>query len=68
MLVNMNEVLIPAKKNQYAVGLFNAVNLELARGIINAAEVTLSTITVHAPAKLNASLTSSSGTGSCGYI
>lgn len=38
MLVNMNEVLIPAKKNKYAVGLFNAVNLELARGIINAAE------------------------------
>ncbi len=38
MLVNMNEVLRPAKKNHYAVGLFNAVNLELARGIINAAE------------------------------
>lgn len=40
MLVNMNEVLLPAKKNHYAVGLFNAVNLELARGIINAAECT----------------------------
>lgn len=38
MLVNMNEVLLPAKKNHYAVGLFNAVNLELARGILNAAE------------------------------
>lgn len=38
MLVNMNEVLRPAKANKYAVGLFNAVNLELARGIINAAE------------------------------
>ena len=38
MLVNMNEVLRPAKKNQYAGGLFNAVNLELARGIINASE------------------------------
>lgn len=38
MLVNMNEVLKPAKNNRYAVGLFNAVNLELARGIINAAE------------------------------
>ncbi len=38
MLVNMNEVLKPAKKNHYAVGLFNAVNLELARGIIAAAE------------------------------
>ena len=38
MLVNMNEVLRPAKANKYAVGLFNAVNLELARGIIAAAE------------------------------
>ena len=38
MLVNMNDVLIPAKKGKYAVGLFNAVNLELARGIIAAAE------------------------------
>ncbi len=44
MLVNMNEVLKPAKKNQYAVGLFNAVNLELARGIINAAESTRSPV------------------------
>ena len=40
MLVNMNEVLLPAKRNHYAVGLFNAVNLELARGIIAAAEST----------------------------
>ncbi len=31
MLVNMNDVLYPAKKGKYAVGLFNAVNLELAR-------------------------------------
>ena len=44
MLVNMNEVLIPAKKHHYAVGLFNAVNLELARGIINAAEATRSPV------------------------
>ena len=40
MLVNMNEVLYDAKKGHYAVGLFNAVNLELARGIIAAAEQT----------------------------
>ncbi len=40
MLVNMNDVLYDAKKGQYAVGLFNAVNLELARGIIAAAEQT----------------------------
>lgn len=40
MLVNMNEVLYRAKRGKYAVGLFNAVNLELARGIIAAAECT----------------------------
>lgn len=38
MLVNLNDALIPAQKGKYAVGLFNAVNLELARGIIAAAE------------------------------
>lgn len=40
MLVNLNDVLIPAKQGKYAVGLFNAVNMELARGIISAAEKT----------------------------
>lgn len=44
MLVNMNQVLLPAKKGKYAVGLFNAVNLELARGIIAAAESTHSPV------------------------
>lgn len=29
----MNEVLRPTKANKYAIGLFIAVNLELARGI-----------------------------------
>lgn len=38
MLVNMNEVLLPAMQKKYAVGLFNAVNLESARGIIEAAQ------------------------------
>lgn len=38
MLANMNDVLLPAKKGKYAIGLFNAVDLELARGIIAAAE------------------------------
>ena len=38
MLVNLNEVLAPARKGGYAVGLFNTVNLELARGVIAAAE------------------------------
>lgn len=46
MLVNMNEVLRPAKKHHYAVGLFNAVNLELARGILAAAEATRSPVIV----------------------
>lgn len=44
MLVNMNEVLRPAKEQHYAVGLFNAVNMELARGIIAAAEETRSPV------------------------
>ena len=44
MLVNLNQVLIPAKQNKYAVGLFNAVNMELARGIIAAAEATRSPV------------------------
>ncbi len=44
MLVNLNEVLYKAKKEKYAVGLFNAVNMELARGIIAAAESTRSPV------------------------
>lgn len=44
MLVNMNDVLLPAKRGKYAVGLFNAVNMELARGIIAAAEATRSPV------------------------
>lgn len=38
MLVTMNDVLFPAKRDKYAVGLFNTVNLEMARGVIQAAE------------------------------
>ena len=38
MLVNLNDVLLDAKKNKYAVGLFNTVNLEMARGVLGAAE------------------------------
>lgn len=38
MLVNLNDVLMPARKGKYAVGLFNTVNLELARGVMEAAE------------------------------
>ncbi len=38
MLVNLNDVLIPAAKGSYGVGFFNALNLEMARGVIGAAE------------------------------
>lgn len=38
MLVNLNNVLLPARQGGYAVGLFNTVNLELARGVLAAAE------------------------------
>ena len=38
MLVTLNEVLRDAKKNKYAVGLFNTVNLEMAVGVLAAAE------------------------------
>ena len=38
MLVNMNDVLLPAKKGGYGVGFFNAVNIEMARAIIEEAE------------------------------
>lgn len=38
MLVNMNEILLPAKKGGYGVGFFNAVNVEMARAIIETAE------------------------------
>lgn len=38
MLVNMNELLIPAKEGKYGVGFFNAVNVEMARAVIETAE------------------------------
>lgn len=38
MLVTLNEVLRDAQKKHYAVGLFNTVNLEMAQGVICAAE------------------------------
>lgn len=38
MLANLNDVLIPARKGKYGVGLFNALSLEMARGIIETAE------------------------------
>ena len=38
MLVSMNDVLLPAKAGRYGVGYFNAVNIEMARAIIETAE------------------------------
>ena len=38
MLVNMNDVLLPAKEKGYGVGFFNAVNVEMARAVIETAE------------------------------
>lgn len=38
MLVNMNDILVKAKMEQYGVGLFNAVNVEMARAVIETAE------------------------------
>lgn len=38
MLVNMNEILEKAKKEGYGVGFFNAVNVEMARAVIETAE------------------------------
>ena len=38
MLVTMNDVLLPARAGGYAVGFFNAVNVEMARAIIETAE------------------------------
>lgn len=38
MLVNMNDILLCAKKEGYGVGFFNAVNVEMARAVIETAE------------------------------
>ena len=38
MLVNLNQVLQPAMKQKYGVGLFNTINLEMAKGVIAAAQ------------------------------
>lgn len=38
MLVNMKEMLAKAQKEQYGVGFFNAVNVEMARAVIETAE------------------------------
>ena len=37
MLVNMNDILLPAKKGGYGVGFFIAVNVEMAEAVIETA-------------------------------
>ena len=46
MLVTLNEVLKDARNNKYAVGLFNTVNLEMARGVLSAAEESRSPVII----------------------
>lgn len=38
MLVNLKDVLIPAQKGGYAVGLFNTIDTDMLQGVIAAAE------------------------------
>ena len=54
MLVTLEEILKDAEERKYGVGLFNMLNLEMARGIIDAAEkekspVILGVAEVHLP-------------------
>ena len=53
MLVNMNEVLYKAKEEKYGVGLFNAVTLEMARGVMAAAQEEKSPIIIGTAEVLN---------------
>lgn len=46
MLVNLNDILISARNNKYAVGLFNTVNFEMARGVLAAAEALKSPVII----------------------
>lgn len=46
MLVTLNEVLLDAKQKKYGVGLFNTVNLEMAKGVLAAAEESRSPVII----------------------
>ncbi|MBP3648321.1 MAG: class II fructose-bisphosphate aldolase [Clostridia bacterium] len=46
MLVNFQHILPKAQQEHYAVGLFNALNTEMARGVISAAEALRSPVIV----------------------
>ena len=40
MLVNLNDILIPARRGGYAVGLFNTTDTDMLEAVIGAAERT----------------------------
>ena len=46
MLANLNDVLPKARENGYGVGLFNTINLEMAKGVLSAAEETGSPVII----------------------
>ncbi|MGI6069378.1 MAG: class II fructose-bisphosphate aldolase [Blautia sp.] len=46
MLANLNDVLMKAKEERYGVGLFNTVSLEMAKGVLAAAEETRSPVII----------------------
>ena len=46
MLATLRDVLLPARQQKYAVGLFNTVTLEMARGVLEAAEALRSPVII----------------------
>lgn len=46
MLVNLNDVLIPAQKHRYAVGLFNTIDTDMLEAVIDAAEALRSPVII----------------------
>ena len=46
MLVNMNDILHPAREGGYGVGFFNAVNVEMARAVVETAEALRSPVMI----------------------
>ena len=51
MLVTMKDILLDAKKGGYGLGFFNAVNVEMARAVIETAEELRAPVMVGAPPK-----------------
>ena len=56
MLATLNDVLPRAKAEKYAVGLFNTVDLEMAKGVISAAEELRAPIIIGDPSYFNEDL------------